>query len=166
MNYNESFCTITDNGIIIWKKKNGKIHRDNDEAAVERPDGTKEWYVNGKRHREIKPAIEYFNGDKEWYLNDKPCREDDLPAAESINGDKSWYINGKSDRNNNLPAVELANGDKAWLMNGVLHRTNGAAIEHANGDKFWFLDGKPIDCKTQEKFLSHKKLKKYLQSIK
>ena len=33
--------------------------------------GTKEWCLNGKRHREDGPAIEYSNGAKSWYLNDK-----------------------------------------------------------------------------------------------
>ena len=27
-------------------------------------DGDKEWFFNGKLHREDGPAIEYFNGDK------------------------------------------------------------------------------------------------------
>ena len=33
--------------------------------------GTKEWYLNGKLHREDGPAIEYADGGKEWYLNGK-----------------------------------------------------------------------------------------------
>jgi hypothetical protein len=38
-------------------------------------DGDKEWYLNGKRHREDGPAVEWANGDKEWYLNDKKYTE-------------------------------------------------------------------------------------------
>ena len=34
-------------------------------------DGTKEWYLNGKLHREDGPAIERSDGSKSWYLNDK-----------------------------------------------------------------------------------------------
>ena len=34
-------------------------------------DGTKEWYLNGKRHRKDGPAYEYANGTKGWYLNGK-----------------------------------------------------------------------------------------------
>ena len=34
-------------------------------------DGTKRWYLDGKRHRTDGPAIEYPNGDKYWYLNGK-----------------------------------------------------------------------------------------------
>lgn len=33
--------------------------------------GDKEWFLNGKRHREDGPAVERSNGDKEWYINGK-----------------------------------------------------------------------------------------------
>jgi hypothetical protein len=33
--------------------------------------GTKQWYLNGKRHREDGPAIERADGTKEWFLNGK-----------------------------------------------------------------------------------------------
>ena len=56
--------------------------------------GTKEWYLNGKRHREDGPAVEYADGTKFWYLNDKFHREDG-PAIERADGDKSWYLNDK-----------------------------------------------------------------------
>ena len=57
-------------------------------------DGTKHWYLNGKRHREDGPAIEWSDGAKEWYLNGKHHREDG-PAIEWSGGTKSWYLNGK-----------------------------------------------------------------------
>ena len=38
-------------------------------------DGGKEWYLNGKRHREDGPANEYADGDKLWFLNDKYLTE-------------------------------------------------------------------------------------------
>ena len=53
----------------------------------------KEWYLNGKLHREDGPAVEYTNGDNYWYLNGKLHREDG-PAVEYINGYKEWYLNG------------------------------------------------------------------------
>ena len=37
--------------------------------------GTKYWYLNGKRHREDGPAIEWADGTKYWYLNDKEVTE-------------------------------------------------------------------------------------------
>ena len=38
-------------------------------------DGTKYWYLNGKKHREDGPAIEWADGTKYWYLNDKELTE-------------------------------------------------------------------------------------------
>jgi len=56
-------------------------------------DGSKEWYLNGKLHREDGPAIEYADGTKTWYLNDQLHREDG-PAIEWADGTKSWFLNG------------------------------------------------------------------------
>jgi hypothetical protein len=56
--------------------------------------GTMEWYLDGKRHREDGPAIEGSGGSKFWYLNDKFHREDG-PAIECPDGDKVWYLDGK-----------------------------------------------------------------------
>jgi hypothetical protein len=36
---------------------------------IEYADGSKEWYLNGKCHREDGPAVEYADGTKFWYLN-------------------------------------------------------------------------------------------------
>ena len=44
-------------------------------------DGYKEWYLNGKLHREDGPAIEYPSGYKAWYLNDKRVSEEELPCV-------------------------------------------------------------------------------------
>ena len=57
-------------------------------------DGAKEWWLNGKRHREDGPAIEYSSGTKSWWLNGKRHREDG-PALEYPSGDKEWWLNGK-----------------------------------------------------------------------
>ena len=37
--------------------------------------GDKEWYLNGKVHREDGPAIEWADGSKDWYLNDEKLTE-------------------------------------------------------------------------------------------
>jgi endo-1,4-beta-mannosidase len=81
--------------------------------------GTKSWYLNGKRHREDGPAVEGSDGSKCWYLNDKLHREDG-------------------------PAVEWSNGYKCWYLNDKLHREDGPAVEHPNGVKGWHLDGKEL----------------------
>ena len=84
--------------------------------TVEVEDGYKEWYLNGKLHREDGPAVESPNGYKEWYLNGKLHREDG-PAVEYSNGDKSWFINGekhtesefkiKTQKTKNITVAEL-----------------------------------------------------------
>ena len=56
--------------------------------------GSKEWYLNGKRHREDGPAVEWPNGRNFWYLNGELHREDG-PAVVSANGYKAWYLKGK-----------------------------------------------------------------------
>jgi hypothetical protein len=56
------------------------------------PNRTKEWYLNGKLHREDGPAIEYSDGYKAWFLNGKQHREDG-PAIEYSYGPKFWFLN-------------------------------------------------------------------------
>ena len=82
----------------------------------------------------------YENGDKEWYLNGK-CHREDGPAIERANGNKFWYLNGELHREDG-PAKEYANGDKSWYKEGKLHREDGPAVEPANGDKYWYLNDK------------------------
>ena len=89
-------------------------------------DGTKFWYLNGKRHREDGPAVEYAHGPKHWYLNGKYHREDG-PAIENEDGTKFWYLDDK------------------------IHREDGPAIEYADGRKYWYLNGKLL---TQEELQS------------
>ena len=56
--------------------------------------GTKEWQLKGKYHREDGPAIEWADGSKAWYRNGKRHRVDG-PAIEYVDGSKSWCLNGK-----------------------------------------------------------------------
>ena len=80
-------------------------------------DGTKEWWLDGKRHRTEGPAIEYPDGSKSWWVNGKKHRTDG-PAIECADGSKCWYLNGKRHRTDG-PAVECADGYKEWWVNGV-----------------------------------------------
>ncbi len=55
-----------------------KLHTDpkqliayNKPYVITNSDGSKEWYLNGKRHRIDGPAIEWSNGTKEWWVNGK-----------------------------------------------------------------------------------------------
>jgi hypothetical protein len=82
-------------------------------------DGNREWYQNGKLHREDGPAIEYAYGDKYWYQNDERHRLDG-PAIEYADGDKYWYIEGKElteEEFNDRNKVEVTLKDIAKAMN-------------------------------------------------
>jgi hypothetical protein len=57
-------------------------------------DGTKEWRLHGKWHREDGPAVEWADGGKSWFLNGRLHREDG-PAIEYSSGTKEWYLNGE-----------------------------------------------------------------------
>jgi hypothetical protein len=102
-------------------------------------DGNKNWYVNGKYHRDDDlPSVECLNGDKYWNVNGVRHRDNDLPAVEFASGDKYWFVNGKCHRDNDLPA----NGGKEWYVNGKHHRLSGLpAMEYANGIKHWYIYG-------------------------
>jgi len=39
--------------------------------------GTRDWFLNGQRHREDGPAIEYADGSRAWYLNDQNMTEEE-----------------------------------------------------------------------------------------
>ena len=80
------------NGDKYWYQ-NGKLHRENG-PAVEKANGDKHWFLNANRHREDGPAIEYADGEKQWWLNNKQHREDG-PAVIRANGNKSWWLNDK-----------------------------------------------------------------------
>ena len=57
-------------------------------------DGSKMWFLSGKRHRTDGPAVEWADGSKEWYVDDKLHRTDG-PAIERADGSKAWFLHGK-----------------------------------------------------------------------
>ena len=44
-------------------------------------DGSKQWWLNDKLHREDGPAVEHADGDKFWSLNGKYMTEEEHKAA-------------------------------------------------------------------------------------
>ena len=129
----------------VSRELNGELKEEVKEASIVESKmivdeyGDKEWWVDGKRHREDGPAVEYVDGGKSWYRDGLLHREDG-PAVEYVNGDKYWYKNGRLHREGG-PALEYADGGKSWWVNGKLHREDGPAVEDANGTKEWWLDG-------------------------
>ena len=63
----ESIVTINGVGDKFWKNREGSLHRIGG-PAIEKIDGTKEWYENDKRHRIDGPAIDSSDGIKLFYL--------------------------------------------------------------------------------------------------
>jgi hypothetical protein len=102
-------------------------------------EGTREWLLNGERHREGGPAVEYATGSEVWYVNGRLHREAG-PTIERAYGGKEWYKNGQRHREGG-PAVEHANGTEVWHKNGQRHREDGPAVEDISGTKEWWKDG-------------------------
>ena len=92
--------------------------------------------------------IEYANGDREWWRDGKRHREDG-PAVELANGSRFWCRNGKLHREDG-PAIEYPDGYRAWYRYGELHREDGPAVEYADGTCTWCRDGMGM---TQDEFL-------------
>ena len=95
----------------------------------------KEWYMDGKLHREDGPAVEYDDGDEQWYIDGELHRLDG-------------------------PAVKI-NGDEEWHLHGKCHRADGPACEYKDGQKLWFWMGKQIICYSDEEFFKLIKLKAF-----
>ena len=90
----ETYTVKVHSTYTVWYKPNtNQLHR-LDGPAIERNDGNKEWWVEGKRHRLDGPAIEYSDGHKEWWVDGKLHRLDG-PAIEYSNGEKEWWVDGK-----------------------------------------------------------------------
>lgn len=89
------FVCFDEHGNKYWKF-NKKLHRE-DGPAIERKNGAKEWYQNGKRYREGgQPTVENFGGGlKEWHNIKGQYHREDGPAIECIDETKYWYYNGK-----------------------------------------------------------------------
>jgi hypothetical protein len=83
---------IRPNGTQEWCL-NGKLHREGGPAYISRG-GTRSWWVNGKRHRLEGPAVIRFDTYQSWYINGKRHRLDG-PAIIEPDGDQEWWVNGK-----------------------------------------------------------------------
>lgn len=87
------YVHVNPNGVVFWYSDENFTTLDRTGApAIEGK--TKQWFVNGKRHREDGPSIEWSSGSKTWYKNGKRHRTDG-PAIEYAGGSKEWYLEGK-----------------------------------------------------------------------
>jgi hypothetical protein len=100
-----------------------KYHRPGDLPAVSRPNGDKEWWVEGLRHRENdQPAVILGDGTKKWYYKGALWR----PKK-----------NGVSSH-----TIELHDGTRIWATgNELYHCDDGPAVVRPNGEKEWWRYG-------------------------
>lgn len=57
---------------IIFRKIDNKVILDlKDHPSITRANGQKEYFVDNKRHRDFGPAVERSDGTAEWWDNDK-----------------------------------------------------------------------------------------------
>jgi hypothetical protein len=116
-----------------WREVHGKPR------MIIRPNGDREWRVEGKLHREDGPAVEYKAGGGEWWLHGVNHREDG-PAVVFSDGSWAWYRDGRLHRIDG-PALFEPGGRIAWFRTGVPHREDGPALCDAAGSRRWALDG-------------------------
>jgi hypothetical protein len=111
--------TVEPDGSIKYNRSNGLLHRLNGPAIVW-ADGTEEWWVNGRHHRDDGPAI-------------------------IGNESRRWCQDGKFHRLDG-PAIEWADGTEEWWVEGGLHRTDGPAVVKSNGKgkHEWWVDGRQL----------------------
>lgn len=100
-----------------------------------------EWYDNGYRlHGELFTGIEKANDYECHYLNGKFHR-DDKPAYVDVEGVEEWYQFGKLHREDGPASIDRY-GVKEWWVKGECHREDGPAVVYPDGYCSWYLDGK------------------------
>lgn len=57
-------------GIEYWQLPDGRFHREDGPAVVQRKAGYRAYYIEGKRHRLDGPACVYDDGREAWVVND------------------------------------------------------------------------------------------------
>lgn len=147
--------------VIIFHKKNGLTHRHERDAfgntlpAVIFPDGSAEWWIDGKLHRESDlPAMVYLYDDGEnngrtWLFNGLEHRDTKDPVTGLTNpsyiskngANMRWCMNDVYQRENGLPAMVFENGRSYWFINGKENRENGLPAFEGPKYKAWFKDG-------------------------
>lgn len=87
--------SVNENGNTYWLIEGTSTYHREDGPAIEYADGTKSWWINGKRHRIDGPAIEYSYGGKWWFQYGMFHREDG-PAVEEVDQvNNSYYYKDK-----------------------------------------------------------------------
>jgi hypothetical protein len=136
-----------------YYNEKGQLHRI-DGPAVEYVDGEKQWWVNGKLHRDgdLPAVIKYEDGKlsyEGWFENGLEHRigsPSSIFYTDGIKPNTFWRVNGENHRDGDLPAVErYSDYIFEWWINGKFHRETGPASclidEDGNVlDKCWYLN--------------------------
>lgn len=129
--------------------RDGVLHRDNDQPAVVWDDGSREWWVHGKRLRwnpthptEIRcnPVTKNYEiaGSRIWHNPEGLIHRISDPAVIHVDGTKEWWVSGQRFREDGLPTVETAYGDMLWHnIQGQLHRKVLPAVIGPSGPQWW-----------------------------
>lgn len=160
-------------GVVeIWKK-DGVLHRVGGPAITRYDEDTgevttREWYENGKRHREGAPAFIQkhcgFNVEI-WYKNGQEHRENapalvDRSTETGLVVNEQWYVNGRPHRRDGAAIIrrELDTGiavQEEWYLNGKHHRDNDAPAVIVRGEndglvqtQLWFQHGEEVNPKS------------------
>lgn len=80
-------------GIRRYRNDQRQLHRP-DGPAVEWPDGTCFWYLDGQPHRDDGPAVEWADGGQEWWRHSERHRVGG-PANIRPDGRRWWYLDGQ-----------------------------------------------------------------------
>lgn len=131
-----------DNGVRKEWWHDGKLHREGDAPAFESERCTM-WYVDGKLHRGggLPAIVCAVNGRREWWVEGQRHRDGDLPATELPNGDCYWYVNGVLHRDGGRPAVVLHYGARYFYVHGDLHRDGDLPAVDDGGECKWCVHG-------------------------
>ena len=111
--------------------------------------GVQSWYLDGDLR--IKVEVE---GDKQ-YFKDGKLHRDDGPAIESINGYKEYFKDGVTHRDDG-PAVIWQDGGKQWIVDGKRHRLDGPAVIWAWDEFEWWINDVEM---TEEEFNRYNRAK-------
>ena len=69
----ENLKSVLTDGAVVYRNELGQYHRDGG-PAIEYANGTKHYFINGKRHREGGPAVVYIDGNEEWWVDGNRVR--------------------------------------------------------------------------------------------
>lgn len=135
------FVALCDDGVVVhgmwFRSIDGALHRGGGRPAVQRGNGTLEWWENNQLHRANDlPAIEHADGRRDWLVRGKYRRAaaadaavaaPPLPAVVLADGTRVWVqpATGLVHRDHGLPAIERADGTLEFFEHGLRHRADG-----------------------------------------